>query len=166
MTFKPVGESNTTVKVNGSTQGAWTQSDDSTYDVQISTNASPGDISVRRFKQTSQDGGGGSSNYVFDTVTAEYPYNQVAWVEVFAHPGGLSSAIYRADLIVNGAIVSSDSENDNDDAVYVNWYGENVSSVTAELDMSDSAGVYFAEVVVVSTSSPSVSYTVNGVNRS
>lgn len=38
MTFKPVGESDTTIKVNGSTQGTWTQSDNSTYDVSVSEN--------------------------------------------------------------------------------------------------------------------------------
>jgi hypothetical protein len=40
MTFKPVGESNTTIRIDGQNQGTWTQSDDSTYNIDTSVNVS------------------------------------------------------------------------------------------------------------------------------
>jgi hypothetical protein len=40
MTFKPVGESNTTIRVDGQNQGTWTQSDDSTYNIDTSVSRS------------------------------------------------------------------------------------------------------------------------------
>lgn len=65
MVWKKVGQSNTTIKVNGSTQGTWLQNEDTTYDVLTSIDG--GSIFIDTFEDAFSISGDTSATKTWDT---------------------------------------------------------------------------------------------------
>lgn len=175
MTLVPVGRTETQIRVNGSTQGTYTQDEDTTYNVQVTPEStSSGTLSYSSYRtHTDFVGEGSSLNPSVSWSESGSMYDVTIWAELDPQSDFSSGPTYRTiNLRANGTTVWSkdfDAHEDTGQRRYewtipeMRFPNSLRSSTNASFGLE--IGITYARDMSVGTDR-SATLTVDGVSRS